>query len=71
MMVALSLLAAVTAQISPTVAVRRPEVAVVTMQASVTIIKAEIIDSQPLNLREKPTDRQYRTREDLPLVEFY
>jgi hypothetical protein len=71
MMVALPLLAAVTAQISPAVAVRRPEVAVVTMQASVTIIKAEGIDSQPLSLREKPTDRQYRTREDLPLVEFF
>jgi hypothetical protein len=71
MMIALPLLAAVSAQLTPITEAHRPIVTNIEMQASVTIVRTEPIYTQPSKAHAKPTDRQFRTRENVPLVEFY
>jgi hypothetical protein len=47
----------------------RPVIAVAT--ASVTIIRAEAVVVKPLPFAAPQTDRQYRKRDSVPLVEFF
>jgi hypothetical protein len=70
-MIALPLLAAAVVQLTPVSAANRPVVINTEMQASVTIISVEAIELRPNSSRAKQIDRQYRSREELRLVEFY
>ncbi len=70
-MIALPLFALAAVPIPSAMELRRPVVVKTEMQASVTIMSAEPIEPQPSHSRMNRSDRQYRTRGDLPLVEFY
>ncbi len=39
--------------------------------ATVTIIRAEPVEVTPISLADAKTDRQYRQRDSVPMVEFY
>jgi hypothetical protein len=67
----LPFLAAAAAQMTPATVPQRPNVTKIDMQASVTIIRAERIAPHPDKGLAHPTDRQYRQRDGLPLIEFY
>jgi hypothetical protein len=56
---------------TPATLPQRSNVTKIDMQASVTIVRAERITPRPDKGLIHLTDRQYRQRDGLPLVEFY
>ncbi len=60
---------------APANGVPAPRVSLVSVQVSAQIMRAETISIQAVHRRDNKgpnhTDRQYRSRKQLPLVEFY